>query len=150
MHNSFLRPVAEGINFISIDSYESLMPVGIQPADAADYAESDYQISHDRFIRYMCIQRREKNQIAFTLHELMLQAEIWGSSPDTKNTTDLTSNGNEVYRIMTERALDTLTQEKFVEPTRDTNIYRMTEKLMELCDRGHKGTYGLPSESPLS
>lgn len=120
------------------------MPVGIQPADAADYSESDYQIWHDRFVRYMCIQRREKNQIAFTLYELMLQAEIWGSSPGMKITTDFILDGNEVYRIMTERALDTLTQEKFVELTRDTNIYRMTEKLMELCDRGYKGTYGLP------
>jgi hypothetical protein len=114
------------------------MTPGIQPVD--------YKAWHDRFVRYMCIQRREKNQITFSLYEFALQTEICGSGPAAEVQTDSTPDGKGVYRVIAETVINMLIKEQLLELTLDTNMYQMTDKLIEVCGRNHGGTYGFPSE----
>lgn len=109
------------------------------------YSERDYHVWHDRFIRFMCIQRRERNQLSFSLYELSLQAEIGGLEPDENVANEFTPNAKSIYDIVAARVMKMLLKEQLVESTGDTNIYRMTEKLIKKCDSDHRGTYGLPT-----
>lgn len=120
------------------------MSDGADPTDDLGYSESDYHIWHDRFIRYMCIQRREKNQIVFTLYELSLQAEIGGFKPDEKVSKELVLDGKRIYDVVAGRVVKGLLQERLIQPTGDTNMYQMAKKLIKICDSNHRGTFGLP------
>jgi hypothetical protein len=121
----------------------------LKPTDATDHSQIDYQAWRDRLVRYMCIQRREKNQITFALYELMLQAEIWEPKTTAEVVTEPSPDGSGIYRIIIEAVMKMLTKEQLVKPAQAANMYRMTSKLIEICNRSHKGTYGLPSESQL-
>jgi hypothetical protein len=119
-----------------------MIPAGADPTDDIGYSWRDYQIWHDRFIRYMCIQRREKQQTTFTIYELTLQAEIGGYRGNEQLLRDFILDGMGIYEVITRRVVETLQRENLIEPTGEPNTYRMTDKLKKMCDSGHRGVYG--------